>query len=66
MMFDKSFDTGESLPLPLGRIYLGQHVVRHVLIENIGACLVVSDQAIKDGRVIVTKTPEQPFGLMKA
>lgn len=59
--FPAIFDSDEPLPLQLGRLVLGSHIVRLVFTPDGQMKMAISQKAIDDGSVIVhsgtTETP---------
>jgi hypothetical protein len=60
--FPRSYEGGELIAIPLGRLQIGPHVVRLVFSPSGQAKLLVPRAAIDDGSVAVLSAPEEPFG----
>lgn len=51
--FDSSFEDGKPIPVQLGRLYLGQHVVRLAFTPDGRVVMMLPKAAIDSGHVIV-------------
>lgn len=52
--FDSNFESGKPIPIQLGRLYLGDHVVRLAFTPEGKVVMLLPKAAIKQGHVIVT------------
>lgn len=52
--FDSCFETNKPIPIQLGRLYLGQHVVRLAFTVDGKMKMLVPKSAIDDGSIIVS------------
>lgn len=52
--FDSSFEDHKPIPIQLGRIYLGQHVVRLAFMPDGKVKMLLPKAAIADGSVILS------------
>lgn len=60
--FDSEFDD-TILPIPLGRIHVGNHIGRLCFLPSGKTALIVSAEAIKDGSIVLWQPPGGPLGL---
>lgn len=59
LSFPLDFDSQTVLPIPMGRLYLGPHVVRLALFPDGNLKLAVSEEAIQQGFILVSKAHQE-------
>jgi hypothetical protein len=63
--FEKGFDSDGILPIPLGRIHIGDHIGRFFFSPKGKTVLCINSKAIKDGSVVLVEDLGEGIGFGK-